>query len=204
MGFIVGLTGGIGCGKTVVSDYLSDLGVPIIDTDVIAREVVQPGQPALISLVSEFGESILLDNGELNRDKLRGIAFSSKRNKQKLDAITHPAIRIACEDQIKQVEHVYAIVVVPLLTDHSPFLKVMQRVLVITAERKLRIQRVQKRSGLTREQIEAIMATQISDEQRLEFADDVIANNGTIQEAQRAAQRLHESYLLLAEEYQAR
>ena len=82
MSYIVGLTGGIGCGKTVVSDYLGSLGVPVIDTDVIAREIVRPGQPALDALVSEFGAHILLENGELNRDKLRGIAFSSKRNKQ--------------------------------------------------------------------------------------------------------------------------
>lgn len=199
MSYIVGLTGGIGCGKTVVSDYLGSLGVPVIDTDVIAREIVRPGQPALDALVSEFGAHILLGNGELNRDKLRGIAFSSKRNKQKLDAITHPAIRRECEKQISQIEYVYGLVVVPLLTGSSPFLKLMQRVLVVTAERKLRIQRVQTRSNLTREQVEAIMATQISDEQRLDFADDVIANNGTIQEAQRAAQRLHESYLSLAQ-----
>ncbi|GHA05970.1 dephospho-CoA kinase [Arenicella chitinivorans] len=199
MSFIVGLTGGIGCGKTVISDYLGGLGVPVIDTDVIAREVVRPGQPALEELVKEFGAQILLHNGELNRDKLRGIAFSSQRNKQKLDGITHPAIRRECEQQIKQIDSAYGLVVVPLLTASSPFLKLMQRVLVVTAERKLRIQRVQTRSSLTREQVEAIMATQISDEQRLEFADDVIANNGTIQEAQRAAQRLHETYLNLAQ-----
>lgn len=198
MSYIVGLTGGIGCGKTVVSDYLGSLGVPVIDTDVIAREIVRPGQAALEALVNEFGAHILLESGELNRDKMRGIAFSSQRNKQKLDAITHPAIRRECEKQIAQIDYVYGLVVVPLLTGSSPFLKLMQRVLVVTAERKLRIKRVQTRSNLTREQVEAIMATQISDEQRLDFADDVIANNGTIEEAQRAAQRLHESYLNLA------
>lgn len=198
LSYVIGLTGGIGSGKTVASDHFATIGVPVIDTDVIARLIVQPGKPALSQLVQAFGERILLEDGSLNRAELRTIAFSSKSNKTTLDNITHPAIRQETFHQINEVTYPYCIAVVPLLTADSPFSEFMQRILVVTAERETKISRVQKRSGLSRDEVERIMATQLSDEQRASFADDLIANDGTIEDAQREVDALHQKYLELA------
>jgi len=198
MQYVVGLTGGIGSGKTVVSDHFAKLGVPIIDTDVIARLIVAPDKPVLKKLVEVFGDEILQKNGELDRSALRTIAFSSADNKTQLDSITHPAIRTETLLQITQANYPYCLVVVPLLTADSPFIEVMQRVLVITAKRETKIKRVEKRSHLSRDEVEGIMATQLSDKDRLTFVDDVIANDGSIEEAQREVDKLHQLYLKLS------
>lgn len=196
--FVVGLTGGIGSGKTVVSDHLGHLGVPIIDTDVIAREVVNPEQPALIALVDYFGEDILNQDGTLNRGELRQRAFASDANKAKLDSITHPAIRVATQKQISQAQYDYCVVVIPLLTADSAFSKLLNRILVVTADHETKIQRVGVRSGLNRDEVERIMASQLSDAERLDFADDVIENNGSLTDARLAAEKVHAKYLALA------
>jgi len=195
--YIVGLTGGIGSGKTVASDHFSKLGVPVIDTDVIARQVVEPGQPALQQLIKAFGNDILDDKGELDRGALRAIAFSSAKNKQQLDSITHPAIQAETLQQISQVAFSYCIVVVPLLRPESEFGEMMNRIIVVTAELETKIQRVIKRSNLKREEVEAIIASQLSDDERLSFADDVIANDGSIQDVYDAVEKLHTQYLRL-------
>lgn len=184
----------------MVSDHLGSLGVPIIDTDVIARQVVQPGQPALSALVEFFGNEILLEDGSLNRNELRQRAFKSDQTKAKLDAITHPAIRIATLQEIQLVEFSYCVVVVPLLTSTSEFGKIMNRVLVVTADHETKIRRVQSRSGLSHEEIERIMASQLSDTERLAFADDVIENNSTLAAARQATERLHHQYLTLSQQ----
>lgn len=198
MTYVIGVTGGIGSGKTLVSDHFASLGVPVIDTDIIARIVVEPGEPALAELVKAFGQSILLDSGELNRAELRTLAFADTKSKSTLDSITHPAIR---HETFKQVEHAnypYCLVVVPLLSSDSPFSQVMERILVVTANRQVKISRVQKRSGLKVEEIERIMQSQLSDEQRKEFADDIIANDGTIDDVYRSVEGLHKRYLALS------
>ena len=191
---IIGLSGGIGSGKTVVSDHFGHLGVSVVDTDVIARKVVEPGKPALDSLVQEFGSSILNSDGSLNRSNLRELAFASSSNKRRLDAITHPAIRIETVKQINQSEGSYCIVVVPLLYKESPFLAMMNRVLIVTADREVKIARVQKRNNFSRDQVIQIMDTQLSDEKRLEFADDVIKNDSTLEHVYREVEVLHETY----------
>jgi len=196
MSYIVGLTGGIGSGKTVASDHFATLGVPVIDTDVIARKIVEPGKPALSLLVDEFGEQILSADGSLNRDQLRQLAFANKENKARLDAITHPAIRADMFQQVSQVTHPYCIIVIPLLVPDSSFSELLQRILVVTTER------VMKRSNLSRQEVTQIMATQITDEERLKFADDVIANDGTIADAQEKVEELHQQYLILSASYQ--
>jgi len=198
MTYIVGLTGGIGSGKTVASDHFAALGVPIVDTDVIARQVVEPGAPALKELVDAFGEQILQDDGSLNRDALRTLAFANADNKSKLDSITHPAIRAETSNQIASITYPYCIVVVPLLTADSPFLAFTQRVLLVTANHATKIKRVQKRSDLSENEVLSIMKTQLSDEQRKEFADDIIENDGSIEEAQYRVEELHEYYLELS------
>ncbi len=195
---VIGLTGGIGSGKTVASDHFDSLGVPVIDTDVIARQVVQPGQPALQQLVKAFGTSILLADATLDRARLRELAFASTQSKATLDAITHPAIRDETLRQITEVRYPYCLVVVPLLTASSPFLEIMHRVIAVTCDADTRTQRVMQRSQLSRAEVKRIMATQLTDEQRVAFADDVIANDGSLEDVHRAVEKLHECYLGLA------
>ena len=198
MSYVIGLTGGIGSGKTLISDRFAELGVGIIDTDVIAREIVQPGQPALQQLSNVFGEEILEKNGELDRAILRKKAFENDDSKAKLDAITHPAIRLRTVEKIALAPLPYCLVVVPLLSSNSPFIEYMQRVLVVTADRETKIGRVKKRSNLPSEEVERIMETQLDDKERLRFADDVIQNNGSIGEAYTQVEKLHALYLKLS------
>ena len=200
MTYVIGLTGGIGSGKTVVSDHFGSLGVPIIDTDIIAREIVEIGEPALQRLADAFGKEILLADGNLNRDALRSLAFASKDNKALLDSITHPAIGEKTMEQIAQVNFLYCILVVPLLTPDSKFMQLMQRILVVTADHETKLVRVAKRSGLSHAETERIMETQLSDKERLTLADDTIANDGTIKEAQRRVEELHQQYLSIIPE----
>ena len=183
----------------MVSDHFASLGVPIIDTDIIARIVVEPEQPALRKLVESFGKCILLKSGHLDRAQLRKLAFADDVSKAKLDAITHPAIRQETLNQIQAVNYPYCIVVVPLLDENSPFLSTMKRVLVVTANRQLKIERVEKRSALRPDEIERIMETQLSDQRRKLLADDIIVNDGSIKDTQNAVDQLHREYLSLAE-----
>ena len=192
--YAVGLTGGIGSGKTVCSDHFNAIGVPIIDTDVIARQVVEVGTPTLNELSTEFGNKILNPDGSLNRVALRDIAFAADDSKAKLDSITHPAIRRATAKQLAQVSYPYCIVVIPLLTAESPFTRFLDRILIVTADTETKIERVKKRSQLSRDEVLRIMQTQLDDKERLNFADDIIHNDGSIAEAQVAVEQLHQSY----------
>ena len=198
MTYVIGVTGGIGSGKTLVSNRFSEFNVPIIDTDIIARKIVEPGQPCLQKLTDQFGSSILLNDGTLNRSALREIAFSSESKKQALDDITHPIIRQETYSQIEMVSTPYCLVVVPLLQADSAFIKFMHRVLVVTAKRDVKIERVKKRSQLSKEQIIKIMNTQLDDSERLSFADDVINNDSSIESAYQQVDSLHAQYLDLA------
>jgi len=195
MTYVIGLTGGIGSGKTVASDHFATLGVPVIDTDLLARQIVEPGQPALEALVSAFGESIILESGQLDRAQLRKLAFKNEQSKTTLDEITHPAIRREVIKSVGSVTAPYCIVVVPLLNSNSPFLDFMKRVLVVTAHAEVKIERVQKRSGLVRKEVQQIMRTQLADDERVLFADDVIANNTTLEHVYREVEKLHQRYL---------
>jgi len=198
MTYIIGLTGGIGSGKTVVSNHFSSLGVPIVDTDVIARLVVEPGQATLASLVDAFGESILMESGHLNRGRLRELAFANTKSKVILDTITHPAIYKETLNTISSINATYCLVVVPLLTQESPFLDIMRRILVVTADIETRIQRVQKRSGLERNEVERIMRTQLQDDLRLQLSDDIIENNKSLEHVYTQVEKFHANYLALA------
>jgi len=198
MTYVIGLTGGIGSGKTVVSDHFGRLGVPIIDTDVIAREIVEPGEPALQKLVDAFGDNILLSDGNLDRSALRALAFANKENKALLDSITHPAIGEKTRQRISGVDFQYCILVVPLLEPASKFITLMKRILVVTADFETKVTRIKKRSGLDSEEVQRIMATQLSDDQRLKFADDIIANDDSIKNVHERVERLHLEYLVLS------
>jgi len=199
MSYVVGLTGGIGSGKTVVSNYFSTLGVPIIDTDIIAREIVKPGQPTLEMLVNSFGENILYKDGSLDRVVLRKLAFSDSSKTKLLNSITHPAIRERTLKQVSLTQYQYCIVVVPLLNPNSGFTEIMQRILLVTADKKIKIERIKTRSNLKSGEINRIIKSQLSDDKRLKFANDVVTNNSSIQNIHSQVDELHRRYKSLSQ-----
>lgn len=199
--FIVALTGGIASGKTAVSDRFAALGVPIIDTDLIAHAVVKPGQPALREIVTAFGQDILQPDGTLNRRLLREAIFSDPAARLKLESILHPAIRAQVQQDIAAVEAPYCIVVIPLFTESSAKANSydwVDRVLVVDTTEETQVRRVMQRDDVSREQAQAALAAQASRQSRLALADDVIENNGAAAELDAKVKRLHELYLRLA------
>lgn len=194
----IGLTGGIGSGKTEVSRYFSTLGAEVIDTDLVARELVEPGQPSLQELIGIFGSEILETDGSLNRAALRKIVFSDPKLRKRLEKLLHPRILQRAIAQATRSQAAYCILVVPLLIETDSVYPV-ERILVVDSPQKLQYARVMERDGLSREQIDAILATQVSRQRRLAAADDVIVNDGDIQSLHQAIDRFHEVYLGLSE-----
>jgi dephospho-CoA kinase len=195
----IGLTGGIGSGKTVVSDRLAELGIPVIDTDVLAREVVEPGEPTLDRLAEMFGNDILQADGRLDRERLRALVFSNPGAKKRLESIMHPAIRDKLQKRAETLESPYCVIVVPLLVETN-FQEMVDRVLVVDAPREQRIRWVMERNGMTRSNVEQIMESQASSEERARVADDIIDNDGTLEELRRKVDRLHAEYLAAADD----
>ena len=178
---IVGLTGGIGSGKTTVSNLFADLGIDIIDTDVIAHDLVNHDPSVLKQIVTLFGDDILQDDQTLDRKKLAKIIFSQKEGKQQLEGILHPKIRAVVKGQIQNCKSrdtppKYVIVVIPLLFE-TEFNDLLDRVLVVLADEPIRIQRIKQRDHRSLEQIQAIISSQVGDEKRISKADDIIENN---------------------------
>ena len=195
---VIGLTGGIGSGKTVVSDLFSQLGVPIIDTDLIARELVQPGQPALADITAYFGKEVLKQNGSLNRDKLGSITFNDPEARKQLETMLHPRIRHLVTERLKKLHSPYAIVVIPLLIETGKN-SYIDRILVVDCDQKFQISRVKERDKRSKQQIENILLAQASREQRLKAADDVIENNANQATLLEKVKDLHHKYLALAQ-----
>lgn len=193
----VGLTGGIGSGKSTVSALFAEMGVPIVDADLIARQLVEPGQPALHQLRSAFGDEILNQDGSLNRSKLREFAFSNVIHKQQLDDIMHPLIYKQMELQVSDVSSVYCILAIPLLLESAKKYAV-DRVLVVDCPEQTQLQRVLERDNVSQEQALAIMAAQADRQHRLAAADDIIHNDGSVAHLAEQVKNLHNSYLLLA------
>jgi len=194
---VIGLTGGIGSGKTTVADMFAALGVPVIDTDVIARQLVEPGQPALTEITEQFGADLLLPDGRLDRSKLANITFHDKARRLQLEGILHPKIRQEMLQQLKAVQSAYAIVVIPLLTETGQS-QGIDRVLLIDCPETTQIARVTSRDQRPVEQIQAILQSQATRQQRLDIADDVIHNVGTQSELQDQVSQLHRKYLSLS------
>jgi dephospho-CoA kinase len=195
--FRVGLTGGIASGKTTVANSFAAHGVPVIDTDVIAREVVEPGQPALAAVVDAFGTEVLAADGRLDRPRLRECIFGDAEARRRLEAILHPAIRAEMERQSRAAGGPYQVLVIPLLVeggrrDH------IDRVLVVDVAEATQIERLLRRDGVSRDQAEAALRAQASREARLAFADDVIENTGDLAALGDRVALLHEKYLQLA------
>lgn len=195
---LVALTGGIASGKTAVSDMFAALGVPVLDTDQIARDVVAPGMPALLELVKTFGSEILDATGKLDRKRMRERVFSSPEDRARLEAITHPAIREELSNRSARAGGPYQVHVIPLLFESSRA-QDYDRVLVVDCPEEEQIRRLMARDNTTIEQARSMLAAQATREQRLEAADDVIVNTGTIEDLKRFVETLHRNYLLLAE-----
>ncbi|MES9934851.1 MAG: dephospho-CoA kinase [Sedimenticola sp.] len=196
--FTVGLTGGIGSGKSVVTRRFADLGVPVIDADLVAREVVEPGQPALAEITARFGSQLLDDEGKLRRKALREIVFNDNKARADLEAILHPRIRQRMQQKLESLNAPYAILAIPLLVETAQQDRV-DRVLVVDCAVDEQIRRVSQRDGITSEQARAILDTQATREQRLSVANDIIDNSGTIDDLDASVLALHRQYLALSE-----
>ena len=195
---IVGLTGGIGSGKTTVSDKFLKLGIHIVDADIVAREVVEPGTLALNQIAQHFGADILTKSGELNRTKLREIVFANPDGKAWLNALLHPLIRQEMFSQLHQASSPYSILVAPLLIENK-LDKLVDRVLVIDVSKSTQIQRTCQRDGSSIEIVENIISSQVDRQERLAAADDVINNdNVSIDSLDEQINKLHQHYLSLA------
>jgi dephospho-CoA kinase len=199
--FRVGLTGGIASGKSTAAKFFGALGVPIIDTDQLARDVVEPGQPPLEQLVKRFGPSILTEDGHLDRPALRNIVFSDPKARADLEALTHPAIGVAVEVRSAEVGGIYQVLVIPLLVEKSLGSQ-LDRVVVVDCDEELQIRRLQARDGSTLEQARAILNVQTSRTARLKAAHDVIKNDGDMSAVRDQVEKLHARYLELAQQAQ--
>ncbi len=195
---VVGLTGGVGSGKSTVAGFFRELGVPIIDADCLARELTLPGQPALREISEAFGTEVLDAQGCLDRAALRRIVFADESARRRLEAILHPRIRERMEAALMEVaEAPYVILVIPLLLE-SRQQDLVDRILVVDADPALQVRRVTVRDGVDEAQVRAIMAAQVDRETRLAAADDLILNEDDLEELKRQVQALHQRYLKLA------
>ena len=195
--YIVALTGGIGSGKSTVANAFASLGVALVDADVIAREVVQPESPALHAIVQRFGPAMLSADGSLDRAALRARIFSDPAEKAWLNCLLHPLIQRQTEQQLRLARTPYVLWVVPLLIENNLQQRV-NRVLVVDVDRERQIARTLSRDGVSRAQVENILAAQVSRQQRLACADDIIDNSGRPEGITDRVATLHQRYLALA------
>ena len=193
---IIGLTGGIGSGKTAVSDSFESLGIDVVDADLASRVVVQKGKPCLLKIAQHFGVDILTKEAELDRAKLREIIFKSEEEKNWLESLLHPAIANQIQDELNASKSPYTILVSPLLleTNQKDF---CSKVLAVDVPVETQVERTLKRDGVSKEQVQAIINSQISRNDRLNLADEVIVNDGTLEDLEIAVKILHEKFLSL-------
>lgn len=193
----VGLTGGIGSGKSTVARLFAERGVPVIDTDEIARDLVAPGLPAHAEIAAAFGPSILNPDGTLNRAALRVRVFGDAQERRRLESILHPRIRDAVRERSAALRADYCIVVVPLLLE-ADLMDTVDRVLVVDTSEALQMSRTMARNALSEEEVRAIMTAQISRADRLAAADDIIRNDGELPALAHQVERLDAVYRALA------
>lgn len=201
MSLIVGLTGGIGSGKSEASKRFAQRGVLVVDADIVAREVVAPDSAALAQIVAHFGADIIDIAGNLNRGKLREIIFSNPTEKQWLESLLHPIINTEIRRQLTNSTSIYSILASPLLLETQQFLLV-DRILVIDTSEQHQLERASKRDKNNEAQIKAIMQTQLSRQERCARATDIIQNHGSIDELDEQVEKLHQLYLELAQSAQ--
>ncbi|EPE4837004.1 dephospho-CoA kinase [Yersinia enterocolitica] len=197
MTYIVALTGGIGSGKSTLANAFANLGVPLVDADIIARQMVEPGMPALMEIASRYGETILHTDGTLNRAALRKKIFSEPQEKAWLNSLLHPLIQQETQSQLANIDEPYVLWVVPLLVENGLHHRA-NRVLVVDVAPEIQLARTMARDGITRQQAEDILASQVSRQQRLACADDIIDNSGDPIVIAPQVTLLHQQYLKLA------
>lgn len=195
--FVVGLTGGIGSGKTAASDYLAEKGIVVVDADLASRVVVEPGQPALDEIEARFGSAVIAADGTLDRRALRERVFADPAERKALEAITHPAIGAEIMRQLQAARSPYTVLVSPLLLETSQH-KMAQRILLVDVPEALQIARTTSRDTVAAEQVEAIMAAQMPRAEKLARADDVVTNDGDLSHLHAQLDTLHAQYLAMA------
>lgn len=197
--YVVGLTGGIGSGKSTVSELFVEIGVPLLDTDQVARDVVAPGASVLTDIKDYFGPEALNPDGSLNRPYLRNQIFTDETARQQLETLLHPLILRRCREWLEQQKSSYAILVIPLLFEKG-WAKYCDRILVIDIDDTTQCQRVMLRDQISEKAARQIIASQISRQARLAGADDVIINNDAVTDLPAQVSALHQQYLKLAQE----
>ena len=198
MALVVGLTGGIGSGKSAAAEEFARLGATVVDTDAIAHELTAAGGAAVPEIRRLFGRAFVDASGAMDRRRMRDLVFSDAEEKARLEALLHPMIRAESEQRIAAAAGPYVVLVVPLLVESPGYRARLGRVLVVDCPQAIQITRVRQRSGLPEAEIRRIIASQIQRERRLAAADDVIDNSGTIAALQQRVRELHETYLRLA------
>ena len=193
----IGLTGGIASGKTTVADRFAELGVVVVDADVIAREVVAPGSEGLGKVVAKFGVSVLTPDGHLDRQRVRNLIFSDAPSRKELEAILHPLIRTTMDERASSAAGAYVVLAIPLLVEGENSGRV-DRILVVDVDEETQLARVMTRDSSSREQARAILLAQASRHVRLAAADDVLVNQGSIEQLRLGVDALHSRYLGLA------
>ena len=194
---ILGVTGGIGSGKTVVTDIFSKLDIDIIDADLASRKAVLKGSPSLIKIQEKFGKDILLKDGNLNRAKLREIIFKDSKQKDWLEKLLHPQILQIIKDELEESKSLYKILVSPLLFETGQY-QICDRTLLVDVSEDQQIQRTSKRDKVPSEQVKSIIKSQLSRLEKIELADDVVSNEGSLADLEEKIKALHTSYLIYA------
>ncbi|HAS16005.1 MAG TPA: dephospho-CoA kinase [Idiomarina abyssalis] len=194
MTYVVGVTGGIGSGKSAATAEFEKLGITVVDADVVARQVVMPGTPCLQAIAEHFGNQLLTEGGELNRKALRQRVFSNPREKEWLNELLHPAIRQELISQLELADSPYVILSAPLLLENG-LEKYCQRVLVVDIPESLQISRTIQRDDSPKKEVEAIMKAQLSRSERLKKANDVLNNDGSLEQLEQQVLQLHQRYL---------
>jgi dephospho-CoA kinase len=198
MAYVVGLTGGIGSGKSAAAAEFARLGAAVVDTDAIAHELTAPNGAAIEGIRRLFGDRYIAADGAMDRAEVRRLAFSDADAKQRLEALLHPLIRDESQRRIARASAPYVVLVVPLLVESRTYRERLQRVLVVDCPEEEQVARVRRRSGLAEEEIRRIIAAQAPRAQRLAAADDVIDNGGSLESLAAQVHRLHGRYLALA------
>ena len=195
---IIGLTGGIGSGKSVASDKFKSLGITIVDADVASRTVVEPGKPALKEIEDHFGSGIITAEGKLDRNNLREIIATDPEERKWLESVLHPKIGEQITKEISESTSVYTLLVAPLLLETNSQ-EMCSRVVVVDVPKDVQIRRTAKRDKVSPNQVEQMVAAQMEREKRLEKADDVLLNSGTIEDLEKQVEELHKKYIKMAE-----
>lgn len=198
MVYCVGLTGGIGCGKTTVARLFAELGVGVVDTDEIARELTGANGAAMDAIRAAFGREFITPDGALDRAVMRRLVFADAAARARLERILHPLIRTRAMTAVAKIDAPYALLVVPLLLETQGYRELVQRVLVVDCDERLQVARTMARSHLTEHEVRAIMANQLARAERLRGADDVIVNDGDLDSLRAQVGKLHCTYLELA------